>query len=172
MAIEPVSPANGSERVTERTRIPMSTGQQKLSVPDIPGFHLHWMKGTADRLQQAIAAGYEFVDQSETRVTNLSLGGDARHDGSTDMGSRVSVLAGEEIGPDGQPVRLYLMKLKEEWHQEDQAKQTDSSERLRKTLLSGGMGQGQHESAGDADKRYVGAQTSRNMFQPKPIKRA
>lgn len=172
MAIEQVSPANSAERVTERTRIPMSTGQQKLSVPEIPGYHLHWMRGTPDRLSQAIAAGYEFVDASETSVTNLSLGGDARTDGSTDMGTRVSVLAGEEVGPDGQPTRLYLMKLKEEWHQEDLAKQTDSSEKLRKTLLSGGMGQGQHEAAGDADKRYVGDRTTRNMFQPKPIKRS
>lgn len=171
MAIEPVSPANGEARITDSNRIPMSSGQQKLSVPDIPGYHLHWMRGTPDRLQAALQGGYEFVDQSETRQTNLLLGGDATQSGNTDMGTRVSVIAGEEVGSDNQPVRLYLMKLKQEWHEQDMQSQEGKSERLRKTLLSGGMGQGKHEGDGDADSRYVGAQTSRNMFQPKPIRR-
>ncbi len=172
MASENVSPANGAARKTERVRVPMSVARQKLSAPEIPGYHLHWMKGTPDRLQQAYQGGYEFVDMKETSLGNFSLGGDAAHDGNTDMGSRVSVLAGDDVGADGQPIRLYLMKIKEEWHQEDLAQQGEHSEKIRATLMAGKMGAEQDKSSGDTAARYVGQQTSPNMFTPKPIRRS
>ncbi len=171
MATETNSPANGATRVSDRKRIPMSVPRQKLAAPEIPGYHLHWMKGTPDRLQQAEQGGYEFVDASETAVSNVSLGGDASRSGSTDLGTRVSVLAGDEVGPDGQPIRLYLMKIREEWHQEDLLAQGEHSERLRATLMAGKMGAEQDKNASDTSARYVGQQTTHNMFVPKPIRR-
>ena len=171
MAIEAQSPANAAPRVTDRTRIPMSTPRQKLSVPEIPGFSLYWMKGTPDRLGQALQSGYEYVDASETALSNHSLGGDARKDGSTDLGSRVSVIAGEDIGVDGQPIRLYLMKIKEEWHQEDLRAQAGASEKLRDQLTAGKVGAEAYKGAGDVQSVYVGKESSPNMFQPKPIRR-
>ena len=170
MAIEAVSPANGKERVTDKTRIPMASGQQKLSVPDIPGYHLHWMMGTPDRLQQALQGGYEFVEESETRQINLQIGGDAKKSGNSDMGTRVSSLAGSEIGTDGQPVRLYLMKIKQEWHEEDLRIQAGKSNHVREALLKGQIG-AEQDTDNDNAHRYVGQQTNRNMFQPKPIRR-
>ena len=100
MAIEAQSPANAAPRVTDRTRIPMSTPRQKLSVPEIPGYYMYWMKGTPDRLEQALDSGYEFVDRKETTLSNHLIGGDTKLEGNSDLGSRVSVLAGEDIGPD------------------------------------------------------------------------
>ena len=60
------NPANSFEKSSvDRTRVPMSTAQQKLSVPEIPGFHLHWMMGSPSRIAQAMKAGYTFVDPDE-----------------------------------------------------------------------------------------------------------
>ena len=170
MAVEPISPANGKSRVAERTRIPMSVPRQKLSVSEIPGFHLHWMKGTPDRLEQALQAGYEFVNRAETLLANHAIGGDSKEDGGTDLGSRVSVIAGEELDPEGQPVRLYLMKIKEEWHQEDTKAQESKSENLRQAMLQGNLGLEQANGAGDRNARYMGKQTNPNLFQPKSIR--
>lgn len=172
MSIDKVSPANGAARASDRKRIPMSTPQQKLSVPEIPGYYLYWMKGTPERLGRALQGGYEFVDASETTLTNLTLGGDAVKEGNSDLGTRVSVLAGgDEMGTDGQPIRLYLMKIKEEWHQEDLLAQQAQSESLRRALAAGKVGVEEDKNASDTAARYVGDQTSRNMFQPKPIRR-
>lgn len=169
MAVETVSPANSPSRVTDRTRIPMSTGQQKLSVPEIPGYHLHWMRGEPERIQQAMAAGYTFVEQNETTQVNLSIGGDAKKSGNTDLGSRISALAGSELGNDGQPLRLYLMKLPQEWHEEDNKAQEDKSNHIRQALLRGQMGSEKDTNSSDTQSRYV--KESTNMFQPKTIRR-
>jgi len=166
-----VSPANGPAPITERSRIPMSVPRQKLSVDDIPGYHLHWMKGTPDRLEQALQAGYEFVHKKETLLANHSIGGDSKEDGGTDLGSRVSVSAGDELDGEGQPVRLYLMKIKQEWHEEDMKAQEGKSELLRQAMLQGNVG-ADAANAGDQSNRYVGAQTNRNMFQPRTIRRS
>ena len=171
MATQP-SPANGKASVSERTRIPMSVPRQKLSVDDIPGYHLHWMKGTPDRLEQALQAGYEFVHKQETLLANHSIGGDSKEDGGTDLGSRVSVSAGEELDGEGQPVRLYLMKIKQEWHEEDMKAQEGKSESLRNAMLQGQLGREQDTGSGDNAARYVGSQTNRNMFQPRTIRRS
>lgn len=172
MAIEATSPANKAPDSAARRRIPMSTPRQKLSVPEIPGYHLHWMRGTPERIQQALEGGYEFVDAKETSTNNFSLGGNATKEGSTDMGTRVSVLAGgDDLGEGGQPLRLYLMKIREEWHQEDTLAQGEHSERLRAALRAGKMGAEKDTSPGDTAARYVGQQTSPNMFTPKPIRR-
>ena len=58
---------------TERQRIPMSLPMQKLAVPELEGYHLHWMLGTTTRINQALRAGYEFVDPSEVDVVNTGL---------------------------------------------------------------------------------------------------
>jgi hypothetical protein len=138
------SDASNLESVAERTRIPFSAPTLKLAVPEIPGFHLHWFIGSPSRIQRAIQAGYEFVDPSEVQVNNHLLGSNPLTSGNTDLGSRVSIVAGgEDIGADGQATRLYLMKIKEEWWQQDQAAQIGPGSRLegvRNALLSGMLG--------------------------------
>jgi hypothetical protein len=105
--MEKLNPASKSDTLTaERKRIPMSVPVQKLEAPDIPGYHLHWFTGTPERIQRALDAGYEFVDDAEAGLNNTTLGGTSTRTGNTDMGSRVSVVSGNEVGLDGQPVRL------------------------------------------------------------------
>jgi hypothetical protein len=142
---------------TERKRIPMSVPRTKLAVQEIPGYHLHWMLGTPDRLAQAQQAGYTFVEKDEVALNNHSLGSKLTTDGNTDMGSRVSHVAGSEVSSDGQAVRLYLMKIPEEWWQEDQKALEGPDSRLenvRKSLLGGLIGS-EGRSAADQALTYM-----------------
>lgn len=162
------NPANveAAVTVTERTRVPMSLPVQKLAVPDIPGYHLHWILGNPARIQQALRAGYEFVDEAETDITNTGLADDAQSSGNTDLGSRVSVTAGGS-GEDGQGNRLYLMKLKNEWYEADQKAYEAQSEKTAAQLRGGqDMGVNPHGS----EQRYIPESARKNvsnLFTPK-----
>jgi len=147
--IKPINPSNRSAS-PERKRIPMAVPVQKLSVPDIPGYHLHWFQGP-DRLERALQGGYEFVDETETSVNDAGLGGTSTRTGNTDMGSRVSVVAGSEIGRDGQPIRLVLMKIKQEWYEEDLKLVEQRNDQVINSLLAGTQSNG----GNDASNRYV-----------------
>ena len=152
----------------ERTRIPMSVPVQRLEVPEIPGYHLHWFYGGPDRIHRAQQGGYEFVEDNEIQMNNTTLGGTSTRTGNTDMGSRVSVISGQEIGKDGQPMRLMLMKIKQEWYEEDQKLVEDRNQKVVDTLL-GGMAGG-----GDPLQRYVDKSRTAipDFFKPKRPKAA
>ena len=172
MAITPANPANTPvPSASAQRRVPMSVPRQKLSAQEIPGYYLHWIRGTPDRIEQALKAGYEFVDKKEQQINNMSPGGDAASSGNTDLGSRVSVVAGEELGVDGQPIRLYLMKLKEEWHQEDLVLQTEQANKLINAIKQGQIGV-EKDAPQDRNTRYIGSQSRSDMFTPKPLRRA
>jgi hypothetical protein len=150
MSITPINPANRSSGA-ERKRIPMSVPVQRLSVPEIPGYHLHWFSGAADRVDRALQGGYEFVDEVETSVNDAGLGGTSTRTGNTDMGTRVTVAAGNELGRDGQPVRLVLMKIKQEWYEEDQKLVEKRNDQVVDSLLGGRQDSG----GADSTNRYV-----------------
>lgn len=162
----PATPAG--KDTAERKRIPMSVPVQRLSAPDVPGYHLHWFNGTPERLQRALDGGYEFVDEREMKINNVSLGGDTTRSGNTDMGSRVSVVSGEQIGKDGQPTRLILMKIKQEWYEEDQ-KLVEQRNELVAASLRGGLLGAEKDVGGDTKLRYVDkARTAiPELFTPK-----
>lgn len=156
------NPAAPEMEAAGRTRIPMSVPQQKLAVPDIPGYHLHWMLGTETRLAQALKAGYQFVEKGETLVNNKGLADSASDDGSTDLGSRVTVAAGGDTSSDGQAVQMVLMKLRQEWWDEDQKRLEEKSDQLAAALRSG---KPLPSDTGDASNRYVDQnRTKINMF--------
>lgn len=154
--------------VAERRRIPMSVPVQKLETTPIPGYHLHWFNNDPARLQRALDGGYEFVDDREQRLNNTSLGGDSSISGNTDMGSRVSIASGQELGKDGQPSRLVLMKLKQEWWDEDKEALEAKNAKIRESLLGGLVG-AEHESGRDAQHRYVDKTRTQipDFFKPK-----
>jgi len=173
MGLEKLNPATTKRTDAERKRIPMSVPVQKLEAPDIPGFHLHWFLGTADRLQRALDGGYEYVDAIETQINNVGLGGDTTASGNTDMGSRVSIVSGTEIGRDGQPVRLILMKIKQEWYEEDQKLVEARNDQVAKALTGGMLG-AEKDRPGDAQHRYVDKSRTKlpDLFTPKRPKAA
>jgi hypothetical protein len=97
-----------------RKRVPVSNGRRKLEVPEIPGFSLYWF--LERNVQAALEGGYQFVDSQETVLNQHGLANATDTNGNTDLGSRVSI---GTTGPDGGE-RLYLMKIKLEWFNEDQ----------------------------------------------------
>lgn len=130
-----VNPANApSPRVTEETRIPMSVRDLKLAVPDIPGYHLHYAHER--RVPRMLRAGYEFVEHGEVELNNTDLAGDRSMSGNTDLGSRVSVSAGdaEDSG------RLVLMKIRQEWWDKDCAKIEEENEKIAASIRGGNVG--------------------------------
>lgn len=174
-----LNPATRTDKsAAERKRIPMSVPVQRLEAPDIPGFHLHWFLGTAERLQRALDGGYEFVDPREAKINNVSLGGDSAISGNTDMGSRVSVGSGQEVGKDGQPVRLVLMKIKQEWWDDDQKLVEQRNEQVAAALRGGMLND--PANPGDTSHSYLdnpmGQPFSRtkipDLFMPKRPKAA
>lgn len=160
------NPANSVEKTTaDRQRVPMSLPMQKLAVPDIPGYHLHWMNGTPARIGQALKAGYEFVDPDEVNIANFGLADDASKSGNSDMGSRVSVGSGTD--EKGGEARLYLMKIKEEWWQEDQKRLESRNEQIAATIRGGSLdggpgGDNTHNYIPEANRKSVA-----NLFTPK-----
>lgn len=168
MAIEKLNPASPSTASRERKRIPMSVPVQRLETAEIPGYHLHWFLSTGERLQRALDGGYEFVDEREIKINNVSLGGDSAISGNTDLGSRVSVVSGQEVGKDGQPTRLILMKIKQEWWEEDQKQVEARNDKVRRSLLGGMIG-AENDRPGDTQHRYVdNARTAiPEFFKPK-----
>lgn len=130
------NPANSLVRRGEGSRIPMSLPILKLDVPEIPGYHLHWMRGDAARLNQAQRAGYTFVEQDEVDLVATGLADDANASGNTDLGTRVSISAGGN-DEQGQNQRLYLMKLPLEYWEEDQKALEDRNEQIAAALRGG-----------------------------------
>lgn len=160
----------------ERVRVPLSVPQRKLEVEPIPGYHLRWIRGTVQRLQQAEAAGFTFVTPEEVSINNTMLGGDASTQGSTDMGSRVSVVEGAEI-EGGQAVRMYLMKQPMQFYLEDAAinqQRNDSiAAALTQTYSQGAIGgRAPGETSDDVGNRYVDAARSKlpDLFRKKQVR--
>lgn len=117
----PINPANKppadlAKEAPARKRIPMSVPRRKMEAPDIPGFHLHWF--LESNIPAALQGGYEFVDMNEVPLNQHGVGTSTQISGNSDLGSRVKIVAG--IGAAGEPEYQVLMKIKEEWWQEDQ----------------------------------------------------
>lgn len=154
------NPSNAPGKTKEeRKRIPMSVPIQKLEVPAIPGYHLHWFRGDASRIQRAMDGGYERVLSNEVSLNNVSLGGNSALSGSTDMGSGVSTVAGKELGPDGQPIRMVLMKIKQEWYEEDQKLVEQRNDQVADSISGGLAGAAVAQDKGETNMRYVGKTT-------------
>ncbi|MFK5151294.1 hypothetical protein ACI4CU_28505, partial [Klebsiella pneumoniae] len=81
--------------------------------PEIPGWHLHWFK--EENVPLALDAYYEHVDKGEVKVNQQNVALDSNSDGGTDLGSRISIVTNTS----DKPIRAYLMKIKEEYFQED-----------------------------------------------------
>lgn len=99
---------------TRAPRVPMSEMRLRLQVPEVPGWRLYWFKD--ENVPAALDAYYEPVKRGEISLNPNGIG--VAGDGNTDMGTNVSIIAGQNAA--GAPVRLNLMKLKMEYFLEDQ----------------------------------------------------
>jgi hypothetical protein len=141
--------------------IPMSAPVQRLQVPEMPGFKLHWFRGEPGRIARAQRAGYKFVEPDEVRVNNFDLGGSKDNSGNTDLGTRVSIEAGEDDG------RLYLMKIPQELYDYAQKLLGREVDSVVDALTSGKVGSENDEEASDTANRYVQRKRTK-LFKKRP----
>ncbi len=121
------NPSSIPEPVEQRSRrIPMSTARRRLEVPIIPGYNLHWF--LEKNVEQAQQGWYEFVSRDEVHLNQHSPGTSFLVSGNQDLGTNVSIVTQAGDGP----TRLYLMKIKLEYFNEDQeALQNMNLDRLK-----------------------------------------
>lgn len=117
-----------------RERIPLGVPRRKLTWDHQDENYeyrvFHNRPGKPNRVNDALAAGYEFVK-------------DDRHMGdedvSNEMGastdSRVTHIVGE--GENGEPLKGYLMRIPKEWYDEDQQKKWDIIDEREKQMMRG-----------------------------------
>jgi len=156
------NPANSPEKKA-RARVSMSLPTLKLKVPEIPGFELHWFRGTSARLAQAQNAGYRFVTKEEVDIPEFGFANDAEGSGHSTLGENVTVSAGDEL-VDGQGARLFLMKIPKDLWDEDQVMIDKKHEQTAATLRGD---KGFTEAGQDGSNRYSRGEQKRNMFQPR-----
>lgn len=159
--------------VGERKRIPLSVPQRKLEVPDIPGYHLRWFRGTKQRINQALQAGYMFVTPDEVQLNNVAIGGDAAKAGNAAMDDKVSVIEGGDT-EGGQAVHMILMKQSLAHKREDDRILQDRNDSIADTLTAnfrqGTVAAGaQGELPVDVQNRYVDRSRTKipDMFKRK-----
>lgn len=138
-----------------RERMPMSLPELRLAVPEIPGYHVHWFRSDATRIERALKGGYQFVEQDEVQLNRTALGSGLEDQGSTDLGSRVSVASGG-----GE--RLVLMKIQNQYWEEDQKLLEEKNESIA-SVIRGDKG---FQVAGDNSNRYA-PMPNRNNLIPK-----
>ena len=131
--------------VSEAERVPMGGLRQKLSVPEIPGYHLHWINDVGDRLERAHRGGYTFVEKK----AGLRVG-EGPEAGHNDLGNAVSQLVGTQ--ENGQPLRAYLMKIRQDWYEQDQYNKLASVREKEAQIKRGHL---PVDNVGDSSKRYV-----------------
>jgi hypothetical protein len=167
------NPANKIEGLPKGFR-PMNSAVLKLEVPQRDGYHRHWFRGTPERISRARQAGYRFVeaeDLGDDAVNSFDLAGDSDSAGSTDMGSRVSVISGDDIAGNGQPSRLYLMECPLEYYEAGQKVLADRNEGVASALRGGKIGAGHDgETVYDQNNRYLKG-TAPDLFTPNKRRR-
>jgi hypothetical protein len=122
-------------RVPTEKRIPFGVKRSKLEVTKlIPGYRLVWVNDLDGRLDQALEGGYEFVSPEE-------VGRKVRD------GNKVYEHAGTD--KQGAPYKTYLMKILQEWYEEDQKPEKAHLDEIDKAIKGGTVG------ANANDGRYV-----------------
>ena len=150
-----VNPANSKKPLPPNFR-PMSGGQLRLQVPEREGYHRHWIRGTAERIQRAQQAGYTFVDRNDVNINNFDIAGDQEDSGNTDLGTRVSVASGDMDDRTGQPINLFLMECPIEFYEASRAADEAKVDQIAAALSGQNFGHGDSgETLEDKSNRYI-----------------
>jgi hypothetical protein len=157
------NPANAApEAKGNRKRIPMSTPVRRLEVPELAGYHMHWMRES--EIPRALQAAYQFVEFDELPVNQRGVGTDTQVTGNSDMGSQIRVVGG--VGQDGRTEYLVLMKLAEELWLEDCKIKDERNASIMNGIFRGEkiIGTEKDANQGDTALRYVDKERTKALF--------
>jgi hypothetical protein len=120
---------------THRERVPFSANRKRLQVDEkFDGYVTRWFNQQDDRIDRALAAGYEFVDRDDVK----KVGDKDIANGNTDMNSKVSRVVGRTA--ENQPIRAFLMKIPKAWYDADQAKKEETNRLVDEAVRAGTVG--------------------------------
>lgn len=145
---------------------PLGAASKRLDAPARDGYVRRWIRGDFNRISRAQQAGYTFVSQDDVNINNFDIGGDAKDSGNSDLGTRISVISGDDIAQNGQPGRLYLMEIPEELYEHGRGFQEERNDSVAEALRGGTSG-----SDEEADKRYVSKKEGLDFFKRKTPRR-
>jgi len=118
----------------KRKRVPFGAIRTKLQVDEkMPGYVLRWFNDVDGRIEQAIRGGYVYVSPDEVS----SLGQGAIHEQNSDVNAKVSKIVSKGKRDS---VRAFLMKIKQEWYDEDQAAKEEKNAEIDRALMKGEPG--------------------------------
>ena len=131
---------------TERKRNNFNGTEGKLKLGNtINGYHMHIFNDTPGRIQTAIDGGYEFVTPEEVGGVKENV-----VSRNTDLGEKVRFLVGK--ADDGGPMYAYVLKIKEEWYQEDQ-----KTMQIKNDAVDSAIKSGKNVKAGDSPDGFYNA---------------
>lgn len=141
------------EQKTRTKRASFNGTEGKLRIGNqIYGYHTHIFNDSPGRIQQALEVGYEFVSPDEVGGTSTNV-----VSRNTDIGDKVRFLVG--TADTGEALYAYLMKIRQEFFDEDQLATQSKIDRVDDAIRGGRLtGEGQ-----TADHRYdAGIRVSRS----------
>lgn len=106
------------ETTGRQARVPLGTPQQKLQAPSRRGYVRRWINDMDNRIAMARQGGYEHVKEED--------------------GSEKRVHVGTKR--DGSPMFGYLMEIREEFYNEDQARKQAENDRIDAAIRRGTPG--------------------------------
>lgn len=125
------APAPALDGTTRKRRNVFNGTEAKISVrSQIEGYHLHVFTDTGSRIQEALDSGYEFVRPDE--VGGVSENVVSRNG---DLGERIRYLVNPRA--EGSEQYGYLMKIRQEWYEEDQAELQEKNNRIDASIRKG-----------------------------------
>jgi hypothetical protein len=113
------------------TRVPLGVARSKLSVPGREGYVRRWINDTEGRLANAESGGYQFVQDEKLQVGQQDIDNVNR-----DLGARTSRVVDKTTGQ-----KAYLMEIKEEFYEEDQAAKVAAVEEVDRRIKTGKLEQ-------------------------------
>lgn len=126
-----------------KTRTPLGVQRQKLTVANAPeGKVLRWVNDDPGRVQSALSAGYEFLDQDG----NITIGTTGTENQAVDSRFSRHVKVDER----GNPVRAFLMAIDRDLYEEDQAAKMAELDKTDQAILGGA-----HATEGLGKNAYV-----------------
>jgi hypothetical protein len=132
-------------RTTRTKRASFNGTEGKLRIGnDIPGWHLHIFNDSPGRIAQALDVGYEFVTPDEVGGTAVNV-----VSRNTDIGDKVRFLVG--TGENNEPMYAYVMKIRQEFFEEDQNALQSKVDLVDEAIRGGKMTKEGHSSEGFYD---------------------